>query len=252
MTAMTEAEWLTGTDIGSMLEFLLDRASDRKLHLFACACCRRVWQFIPGPCGRRLVEVQERVADGMAGGEELEAAAKEARRFVETEVARNTEVSCSAAYAAAYVVGRYPGERAAWAATAAAHCGQNTFHWVATEAAVSQGATNPDISVGEAAEAAEAAVQAMLLRDIVGNAFRSPTLDPDWLTWNEGAVAGLAQAAYDERLIPEGHLDPARLAVLADALEDAGCPDADILGHLRSPGSHVRGCWVVDLLLGKG
>jgi hypothetical protein len=51
--------------------------------------------------------------------------------------------------------------------------------------------------------------------------------------------------------MPSGHLDPARLAVLADALEDAGCADADLLGHLRGPGPHIRGCWAVDLLLGK-
>jgi hypothetical protein len=63
--------------------------------------------------------------------------------------------------------------------------------------------------------------------------------------------AGLARAAYWYRLLPSGHLDPARLAVLADDLEDAGCTDPDLLGHLRGPGPHVRGCWAVDLLLGK-
>jgi hypothetical protein len=62
----------------------------------------------------------------------------------------------------------------------------------------------------------------------------------------------MAQTAYDERILPAGTLDPDRLAVLADALEDAGCDNADILSHLRGPGPHVRGCWVVDLLLGKG
>jgi hypothetical protein len=61
----------------------------------------------------------------------------------------------------------------------------------------------------------------------------------------------LAQAAYDERHLPSGHLDNARLAVLSDALEEAGCTDADILAHLRSPGPHVRGCWALDLILGK-
>jgi hypothetical protein len=70
------------------------------------------------------------------------------------------------------------------------------------------------------------------------------------LSWNDGCVARLARAAYDDRL-PEGGLDPARLAVLADALEEAGCRDADILGHCRSGGEHFRGCWLVDLLLGK-
>ena len=64
-------------------------------------------------------------------------------------------------------------------------------------------------------------------------------------------IGKLAEAAYTARSLPQGELDPARLAVLADALEDAGCTDADILGHLRGPGPHVRGCWVIDLLLGK-
>jgi hypothetical protein len=64
-------------------------------------------------------------------------------------------------------------------------------------------------------------------------------------------VRKLAQAAYDDRRLPSGVLDPARLTVLADALEDAGCADAAILAHCRRPGEHVRGCWVVDLLLGK-
>ena len=62
----------------------------------------------------------------------------------------------------------------------------------------------------------------------------------------------MAEAAYEQRELPAGTLDPARLTVLADALEDAGCADADLLGHLRGPGPHVRGCWAVDLLLGKG
>ena len=85
------------------------------------------------------------------------------------------------------------------------------------------------------------------LRCVVGNPFRPITLDPAWRT---PAVASLAQAAYDERLMPSGELDTARLAVLADALEDAGCADA-LLSHLRSPGPHVRGCWALDLILDK-
>jgi hypothetical protein len=64
-------------------------------------------------------------------------------------------------------------------------------------------------------------------------------------------VVGLAQAAYEERELHSGALDPARLSVLADALEEAGCTGPDILNHCRRPGVHVRGCWVVDLLLGK-
>lgn len=81
-----------------------------------------------------------------------------------------------------------------------------------------------------------------LLRDIVGNPFRPIALDPAWLTTT---VHSLAQTVYDERAFD-------RLPVLADALEDAGCANHELLSHCRGPGSHVRGCWVVDLLLGKG
>lgn len=92
--------------------------------------------------------------------------------------------------------------------------------------------------------------QATLLRCIFGNPFRSGSFDRAWLTAD---VASLAQAAYEHRTLPEGSLDTQRLLVLADALEETGCTDEDILSHLREWGGvHVRGCWVLDLLLGKG
>src|SRR5262249_31616753 len=83
-----------------------------------------------------------------------------------------------------------------------------------------------------------------LLREIVGNPFHPVTLNPAWLTWNDGTVPKVAQAIYDDRAFD-------RMPILADALEDAGCTDQAILDHCRGPGEHVRGCWVVDLLLGK-
>ena len=86
------------------------------------------------------------------------------------------------------------------------------------------------------------------LRELFGNPFRATNFNP---ALHPADVVRLAEAAYSDRHLPSGHLDPARLAVLADALEVAGCGDADILGHLRGPGPHVRGCWVVDLILGK-
>jgi hypothetical protein len=76
-------------------------------------------------------------------------------------------------------------------------------------------------------------------------------VDRGWLAWQAGTVARLARAAYDERHLPEGTLDPVRLAVLADALEEAGCTNPELLGHLRGPGPHVRGCWALDLVLAK-
>jgi hypothetical protein len=86
--------------------------------------------------------------------------------------------------------------------------------------------------------------QVDLLRDLVGNPFRRARLDISWLAWNDGAIHKIAQNIYDDRAFD-------RLPLLGDALEDAGCDDADILSHCRTPGEHVRGCWVVDLLLGK-
>jgi hypothetical protein len=87
-----------------------------------------------------------------------------------------------------------------------------------------------------------------LLREVFGNPFRPATITPAWRT---PQVVALAQAAYEERELPAGTLDVTRLAVLADALEEVGCDPADLLSHLRGPGPHVRGCWAVDLILGK-
>jgi hypothetical protein len=86
------------------------------------------------------------------------------------------------------------------------------------------------------------------LREIAGSPFRAVVLDRARQT---PTVIALAQAAYEERILPSGELDPTRLAILADALEDAGCTDPEVLGHLREPGPHVRGCWALDLVLGK-
>jgi hypothetical protein len=92
---------------------------------------------------------------------------------------------------------------------------------------------------------AESKALCTALRDIFGNPFRPPSLpENSWLTWNGGAVPKIAQAIYDDRRFDD-------LPVLADALEDAGCTDPEILGHLRGEGVHVRGCWVVDLVLGR-
>ena len=85
---------------------------------------------------------------------------------------------------------------------------------------------------------------AVLFRDLFGNPFRPKGVHPAWLSWNGGTVPKLAQAIYDDRAFD-------RLPILADALEDAGCSDAALLGHLRGGGEHFRGCWVLDLVLGK-
>ncbi|WP_439623788.1 hypothetical protein [Gemmata sp.] len=80
-----------------------------------------------------------------------------------------------------------------------------------------------------------------LVHEFFGNPFRPVALDPAWCT---STVVALARGIYDERAFD-------RMPILADALQDAGCDSADVLTHCRGPGPHARGCWVVDLVLGK-
>jgi hypothetical protein len=92
------------------------------------------------------------------------------------------------------------------------------------------------------------------LNTVVGNRTcpAQRRVDPSWLTWAGGTIPRLARTIYEERDVPSGHLDAARLAVLADALEEAGCDNKEVLEHCREAGPHTRGCWPVDLILGKG
>jgi hypothetical protein len=93
----------------------------------------------------------------------------------------------------------------------------------------------------EQAVKAEQRAQTTLLRCIFGNPFRPVAFDPRWRTAD---VLGLARGIYEDRAFE-------RLPLLADALMDAGCADEQVIGHCRSEGPHVRGCWVVDLVLDK-
>jgi hypothetical protein len=95
------------------------------------------------------------------------------------------------------------------------------------------------------AEKEELAGQLRLFHDIFANSFQPrPAVDPGWLVWNDGTVPKLAQAIYDQRRFAD-------MPILADALEEAGCTSQDILNHCRQPGEHARGCWALDLVLGK-
>jgi hypothetical protein len=95
------------------------------------------------------------------------------------------------------------------------------------------------------AQRSERKAHAALLRDIVGDPFRpQPTIDRAWLEWGRGTVLRLAETIYRDRTFGQ-------ISMLGDALEDAGCTDAEILNHLRSPAPHVRGCWALDLVFGR-
>src|SRR5262249_2457089 len=95
----------------------------------------------------------------------------------------------------------------------------------------------------------ERAAQVSLVREFLGNPFRPLVLAPSVFHWNDRIIPKLAGALYADRALPSGPLDNGRLAILADAVEEAGCTDAEVLAHLRGPGPHVRGCWALDALL---
>ena len=219
---MTEAEWLECADPAAMLEFLRGRMSKRKCLLFACACERRLWD--EPDCEREKVEATERYADGDGPAEDV-LEALEAIGIDGVTLESVTDV-----------------DPIDWAVD-----GANDSAYFAANVAL-QGDEDPDEASQEAAFNAEQAVQAALLRDVAGDPFRRPPTAGPWLT---PTVISLAEAAYAERHPSSGCLDAQRLAVLADALEEGGCTDDAILTHLRSPGPHVRGCWVIDLILGR-
>ena len=242
---MTEAEWLGCTDPTPMLDFLLSRATDRKLRLFACACCRLVAHFMMTDAGRSAIDVAELNADGLAQEHEVLLAQTkllDGEGLAEEEVNGVLNLTLDRRAEAIGDAVRYstydPRE-------------QSAYGCPYVQAAVDRSLYGTPDSRKEGTFFAWRTIQTARLRDIVGNPFRPVAINPAWLTWNDGTVRGLAEAIYQERELPSGHLDLTRLAVLADALEDAGCDNADILDHCRQPGEHVRGCWVVDLLLGK-
>ena len=230
---MTEQEWLACTDPAPMLEFLLDNASARKLRLFAGACCRRIWHLIQDSRSQKALQVTERYADGLVGQSQQVNAADQALDAAAADAEGHNGQEADAVAAAAYT----PPHVIASAYAAA---------WARADAISLTGST-PQANYEAATRVAftlERAVQADLIRDIFGNPLRSVAVDLACLAWNDGAVRKMAQAIYDERAFD-------RLPLLADALEDAGCTEAEILAHCRGPGPHVRGCWVVDLVLGK-
>jgi hypothetical protein len=226
---MTEAEWLACTDPEPMLDHLQDRANDRKLRLFAVACCRRVWDRLGGADCQKMVELAERRADGLATDADCDRAVFAHWGFLQAGAWCGELAAAYAASPAALVGLRFAREMLPASAAARA---------AADHAAVAVG----DTGSGNAVWALERAAQAELLRCVLGNPFRPVRIDPAWRT---PAVLELAQAVYDARACE-------RLPELADALQAAGCTDADVLEHCRSPGPHVLGCWAVDLVLAKG
>lgn len=234
---MTEAEWLAATDPQQMLKFLRGKVSNRKLRLFAVECCRQIWNLISDPRSRAAVEVTERYAHGGATAAELDAAGRAAYDATRRKHEDAPRVDVRSA-AFLWAVG------AGYCATGVAWIARDAI-WFAAKNAAEDAAHAATAGGGEAAGVVARRGQALALACVVG-ARQSAAVEPTWLACHDGAVEKLARAAYDDRRLPEGALDPTRLAVLADALEEAGCGEAELLGHLRGPGPHVRGCLAVD------
>ena len=254
---LTEAEWLSCADPQKMLASLLDRgrASPRKMRLYLCAGCRHISGLFFQPESLAAVEVAERFADGQAGQEELDRAEWEAeaptfgydfeewfwrgdppgKREVVPRLVEMGALPESALHGGEWAVNEPVKRRLLAAAELAEACASRSprdWDWGRHLSGVGWPGSR-------------------LLDCVFGSPFRPlPRLDPSLLTWSDSLAVRLAQAAYEHRTLPEGHLDFQRLAVLADALEEAGA-GPDILGHLRGPGPHVRGCHVLDLVLGK-
>ena len=218
--AVTEAEWCKCVEPRDMVWTLRDRVNlklkrnERRLRLFGVACCRRIWHLLDD-LARRAVEAAELCADGAGRPAEMLALSEALGRPEYLHVARWTAVRVVSSRKPTYTF--------------------MSGHWDGPDALAAHAlGTEED-------ENAERVVQSHLLRDIFGNPFRPVAFSPEWRT---GAAVALARQMYESR-------EFSAMPILADALQDAGCDTDAILSHCRGGGPHVRGCWVVDLVLGK-
>jgi hypothetical protein len=236
---MTEAEWLAGSDLPTMQEFASDLANDRKLRLLGVAATRRIWHLLSEQ-QRAIVEAVERLIDGVGTPNELETSFDEygtqADNFVDVLERQSTNpldyvhtavLNCCSAAGAGIEAAVCAG-LAEWLAAAPDPVAESRL-LVAAEG----------LEVGWGLRFRTRFRD--LLHDLYGNPFRPVTFSP---TWRTDTAVSLARQMYESR-------DFSAMPVLADALQDAGCDIEDILNHCQRPGEHVRGCFVVDLVLAK-
>jgi hypothetical protein len=237
-TNVTEAEWLICEDPHRMLDFLGSKVSKRKRRLLAVACCRRIWHLLEDEGARRAVETAESFADGLASKKQLSRACAKAWKLAIEVVSAEIEEGSPPLSA-----GRVGNPANAAAALAAEKVSENVFvHAALAPAQVAL--ANGEFESQEDACAAEYKCQAALIRDLFGNPFRPVQFKPAWLESYDGLIPKLVQAIYQERRFEA-------MPALAEALRDAGCQDEEILGHCHQRAEHVRGCWLLDELLGK-
>jgi hypothetical protein len=225
---MTEDDWVICADPKAMLDFVGRKATERKLRLFACACCRRNWHLISDEARRNAVEQAEAYADGLVTNDTLHHAWLNAAKSVDTGI--------GVSHLDGAIVD------ACWRNIAIGEA----ISLIDNAASAAAGGPPWDDAWMQA-RIPEHEKQASLLRDIFGgifytkNLFRPTLIEPKWLT---STVTSIVNHMYDSN-------DFGPMPILADSLEDAGCDEDYILNHCGNAGEHVRGCWVVDLLLGK-
>jgi hypothetical protein len=224
---MTEQEWLARTKPTSMLRFLRGKASDRKLRLFAVACCGRSCDCLPKKWRGKTVGVAEREADGVASQDALVLAEREARAAMPSFDRPVEQVALAGAIGVVMAK-----------ATDAARV---ACDWAGKLRLVLAYEQQPPTVRKRKVLAGWDAEAVVLLRCLFGNPFRPVAFDPAWRTPD---VLRLAESIYAQRAFD-------RLPVLADLLEEAGATDAQLLAHLRGAGPHYRGCFALDAVLGK-
>jgi hypothetical protein len=226
---MTEAEWLACNEPASMLEYVREFVSERKLRLLAVAYLGRISHLLGVAALWDAVDVAEQFADGWATVDDLRQAYDTALIAV---AAIDPDPDLSMLHQMSYP---------ALAAVAVCSACHTDIGWKVKSAADYANEAIAAHRNGVSFWSPEAKAQCELVRDVTGNPFRPVAVEPDWLSID---VVAIAKASYDARAFDH-------LPILADALEEAGCDNADILAHCRSDRSHVRGCWVVDRILGK-
>jgi hypothetical protein len=267
---MTEAGWLVCADPEPMLRSLSRRPRRKtpggpgldpeRFRAFAAACCRRVWAHLTDYL-RVVLEHLERYPHQAApdtltlAGQIYRAEAEGLGSRWALEMARILHGPADYRQLMAIDVQRCAAAAVGQAAEPQPYQAAKAHLWAARSVGLAEvldsyppGQRVPNVnSAWDRVSTRELRAQAGVLRDVFGNPFRPAAFDPPWRT---PTVLALGRAAHEERTLPSGELDPARLAVLADALEEAGA-DAAVLAHLHGPGPHVRGCWAVDLATGR-
>jgi hypothetical protein len=230
---MTEAEWRACANPKIMQEFFRGGLSPRKLRLFAVESIRPFWHLLIDPRSREAVILAEQVAEHPELSELLRPAHRQAWDAV-PQLSSDRGDHVIAAHAAGRTVESDPVQASclAW----------NAISGLYADIREEQGTSEAErYALHFKGKAEGERFLSELVRDIFGNPFRLVSFDPSWLTSD---VVALATGIYHDRAFD-------RLPILADALQDAGCGNDDILTHLRGPGPHVLGCWVIDLVLGK-